>query len=102
HRRARERALPSVDRGRIFRDDVGEMQLAQRRMLERVGLMIGRNRDDDRPIHLADGELAGCNQPKSRMSVAGLKSILALVPQLQMILTVATGRRRARLEVRPT
>jgi hypothetical protein len=45
---------------------------------------------------------SAANQPKSRMSVAGLKSILELVPQFQTILIAATGRLRARLEVRPT
>jgi hypothetical protein len=39
-------------------DDVGEMQVVQRRALERIGLMIGWNRDDDSSVDLADGELA--------------------------------------------
>src|SRR5258708_26548690 len=45
---------------------------------------------------------SAANQPKSRMSVAGLKSILELVPQFQTILIAATGRLRARLQVRAT
>jgi hypothetical protein len=35
------------------------MQIAQRRVLQRIGLVIGRDRDDDRPIDFADGELIG-------------------------------------------
>src|ERR1700694_4014428 len=51
---------PLADRGGVLRDDVGEMQIVQRGVLQRISLMIGRNRDDDRPTDLADGELVGC------------------------------------------
>jgi hypothetical protein len=34
------------------------MQVVQRRVLERVALLIGWNRDDDGSVDLADGELA--------------------------------------------
>ena len=59
-RRASERALPGADRGGVLCDDVGEVEVAQRGVLQRVGLMVGRDRDDDRPVDLADGELVGC------------------------------------------
>jgi hypothetical protein len=35
------------------------MQIVQGRVLKRIGLMIRRNRDDDRPIDLADCKLVG-------------------------------------------
>ena len=78
------------------------MKLAQRRVRQRVGLMIGRNRDDDRPVDLADGELVGCKPAEIENVGCGIEVILELVPQFQTILIVATGRLRVDSEVRPT
>ena len=52
------------------RDDVGQMQVVQRGMLQRIGLLIGRNRDDDRPVDLADRELVGL-KPAEIECIAG-------------------------------
>src|SRR3954453_22014775 len=68
------------------------MQVVQRGMLQRIGLLIGRNRDDDRPVDLADRELVGRNQPKSSVSLAALKLTLVLLPQFQLIWVAVTGR----------
>src|SRR5438309_1570164 len=53
-RRAAQRRRPRADRGGVLGDDVGQMQVVQRRVLERVALMIGWNGDDDRSADLAD------------------------------------------------
>ena len=46
------------------------MQVVQRGMLQRIGLLIGRNRDDDRPVDLADRELVGL-KPAEIECIAG-------------------------------
>ena len=51
------------------------MQVVQRGVLQRIGLLIGRNRDDDRPIDLADRELVGL-KPAEIERVAGSIEIL--------------------------
>jgi hypothetical protein len=42
------------------------MQVVQRRVLERVALLIGWNRDDDGSVDLADGELAALKTNRNR------------------------------------
>ena len=59
HRRAVQHAGPFGDRRGVPGDDVGQMQVVQRRVLKRVGLMIGRDRNDHRPVDLVDRELIG-------------------------------------------
>ena len=68
--RTAEHGCPLADRGCVLCDDVGQMQVVQRGMLQRMGLLIGRNRDDDRPVDLADRELVGL-KPAEIECIAG-------------------------------
>ena len=71
--RTPERRDPFAYRGRILADDIGKMQFAQRRVVERIGLVIGRNRNNHRPVDFADGELTGREPAEIKNICGGIK-----------------------------